>query len=50
MRYEYLGFAIDRSTSGHGSSSTFLDEVDSRLWRKKKLWANKAPGKMIITL
>jgi hypothetical protein len=41
-------FAVQRSSSGQGSSSAALDDVNARLW--KKLWANKAPGKMIITL
>jgi hypothetical protein len=41
-------FAVDRSKSGLGSSSTTLDSVDSKLW--KKLWESKAPGKMIITM
>jgi hypothetical protein len=41
-------FAVDRSNTGKGSSSSTLDNADSKLWRK--LWANKAPGKMIITL
>ena len=38
--------AIDRSRPGRGSSSVVVD--NSMLW--KKLWANKAPGKMKITL
>jgi hypothetical protein len=41
-------FAVTHSNSGQGFSSSAHTDADSKLW--KKLWANKAPGKMIITL